>query len=254
MKRLKPPMYPEKTIYRLPEQRLVIVDRQRGIEMRPPRRSISSAAPSWPSVRDKRNEALLRSKGFASAEVSRYHATTFRSQKPLGTFTQAERQFWVASTVRDASADDRYLRIPVGWSRRKPAVADRDLGRLNWADSAPTAVASGRTGVRAKAVIPSQGRRDLDEVRKAGLYDQIWQAFAVLLQVHTVGVMGEGRTYDSVCALRSDLGRPAGVACRRSFKDCRHAAEPAPRTGATAGRFRLHHSTATLPKWTPLAW
>ena len=47
--------------------------------------------------------------------------------------------------------------------------------------------------------------------RKAGLYDQIWQAFAVLLQVRRVGVMGEGRTYDSVCALRSDLGRPTGV-------------------------------------------
>ena len=40
-----------------------------------------------------------------------------------------------------------------GRSRRNPAVADRDLGRLNSADSAPTRVASGRTGVRAKAVI-----------------------------------------------------------------------------------------------------
>ena len=43
----------------------------------------------------------------------------------------------------------------------------------------------------------------LDEIRKAGLYDQIWQAFAVLLPVKTVGVMGDGRTYDSVCALRA---------------------------------------------------
>ena len=43
----------------------------------------------------------------------------------------------------------------------------------------------------------------LDEIRKAGLYDQIWQAFAVLLPVRTVGVMGDGRTYDQVCALRS---------------------------------------------------
>jgi GMP synthase (glutamine-hydrolysing) len=43
----------------------------------------------------------------------------------------------------------------------------------------------------------------LDEIRKAGLYDQIWQAFAVLLPVRTVGVMGDGRTYDSVCALRA---------------------------------------------------
>jgi len=43
----------------------------------------------------------------------------------------------------------------------------------------------------------------LDEIRKAGLYDKIWQAFAVLLPVRTVGVMGDGRTYDSVVALRA---------------------------------------------------
>jgi GMP synthase (glutamine-hydrolysing) len=43
----------------------------------------------------------------------------------------------------------------------------------------------------------------LDEIRKAGLYDTIWQAFAVLLPVRTVGVMGDGRTYEFVCALRA---------------------------------------------------
>ena len=43
----------------------------------------------------------------------------------------------------------------------------------------------------------------LEEIRKAGLYDTIWQAFAVLLPVRTVGVMGDGRTYDHVCALRA---------------------------------------------------
>ncbi|GGB68672.1 glutamine-hydrolyzing GMP synthase [Blastomonas aquatica] len=43
----------------------------------------------------------------------------------------------------------------------------------------------------------------LDEIRNAGLYDAIWQAFAVLLPVKTVGVMGDGRTYDNVCALRA---------------------------------------------------
>jgi len=43
----------------------------------------------------------------------------------------------------------------------------------------------------------------LDEIRKAGLYDAIWQAFAVLLPVKTVGVMGDMRTYDFVCALRA---------------------------------------------------
>ncbi|MGB3710222.1 MAG: glutamine-hydrolyzing GMP synthase [Erythrobacter sp.] len=43
----------------------------------------------------------------------------------------------------------------------------------------------------------------LEEIRNAGLYDAIWQAFAVLLPVKTVGVMGDGRTYDSVCGLRA---------------------------------------------------
>jgi GMP synthase (glutamine-hydrolysing) len=43
----------------------------------------------------------------------------------------------------------------------------------------------------------------LDEIRNSGLYDEIWQAFAVLLPVRTVGVMGDGRTYDFVCALRA---------------------------------------------------
>jgi len=43
----------------------------------------------------------------------------------------------------------------------------------------------------------------LDEIRKAGLYDDIWQAFAVLLPVKTVGVMGDARTYDHVCGLRA---------------------------------------------------
>jgi GMP synthase (glutamine-hydrolysing) len=43
----------------------------------------------------------------------------------------------------------------------------------------------------------------LDELRKAGLYDKIWQAFAVLLPVNTVGVMGDERTYEAVLALRA---------------------------------------------------
>ena len=43
----------------------------------------------------------------------------------------------------------------------------------------------------------------LDEIKKAGLYDEIWQAFAVLLPVRTVGVMGDARTYDYVLGLRA---------------------------------------------------
>lgn len=43
----------------------------------------------------------------------------------------------------------------------------------------------------------------LEEIRNAGLYDAIWQAFAVLLPVRTVGVMGDGRTYDYALAVRA---------------------------------------------------
>ncbi|HYZ33343.1 MAG TPA: glutamine-hydrolyzing GMP synthase [Crenalkalicoccus sp.] len=43
----------------------------------------------------------------------------------------------------------------------------------------------------------------LEEIRAAGLYDAIWQAFAVLLPVRSVGVMGDSRTYDQACALRA---------------------------------------------------
>ena len=43
----------------------------------------------------------------------------------------------------------------------------------------------------------------IEEIRNAGLYDKIWQAFAVLLPVQTVGVMGDARTYDYACALRA---------------------------------------------------
>ena len=43
----------------------------------------------------------------------------------------------------------------------------------------------------------------IDEIRRAGLYDEIWQAFSVLLPVNTVGVMGDERTYEAVLALRA---------------------------------------------------
>jgi GMP synthase (glutamine-hydrolysing) len=54
----------------------------------------------------------------------------------------------------------------------------------------------------------------LDEIRKAGLYDTIWQAFAVLLPVRTVGVMGDGRTYDSPMTWRSSAVAPRASSTR----------------------------------------
>jgi|TARA_B110000261_G_scaffold27640_1_gene30851 GMP synthase (glutamine-hydrolysing) len=43
----------------------------------------------------------------------------------------------------------------------------------------------------------------IDQIRKHGLYDDIWQAFVAILPVRTVGVMGDSRTYDFACALRA---------------------------------------------------
>jgi GMP synthase (glutamine-hydrolysing) len=62
----------------------------------------------------------------------------------------------------------------------------------------PGAITSEKTAILRKA-----DAIYLDEIRKAGLYDVIWQAFAVLLPVRTVGVMGDARTYDYACALRA---------------------------------------------------
>ena len=43
----------------------------------------------------------------------------------------------------------------------------------------------------------------IDQIRKHGLYNDIWQAFVAILPVRTVGVMGDGRTYDFACTLRA---------------------------------------------------
>ncbi len=53
------------------------------------------------------------------------------------------------------------------------------------------------------AMLQQADRIFLEEIRAAGLYDSIWQAFAVLLPVRTVGVMGDARTYEAACALRA---------------------------------------------------
>ena len=51
-----------------------------------------------------------------------------------------------------------------------------------------------------------------DEIRAAGLYDSLWQAFAVFLPIRSVGVMGDGRTYDHTIAVRCVTSRDAMTA------------------------------------------
>ena len=87
----------------------------------------------------------------------------------------------------------------------------RELGHSRKRSSAGIRfpVRAWRSGFRARSRARSSSclrRADaifLEEIRAAGLYDAIWQAFAVLLPVRTVGVMGDGRTYDHACALRA---------------------------------------------------
>jgi len=71
----------------------------------------------------------------------------------------------------------------------------------------------------------------LDEIRRAGLYDAIWQAFAVLLPVKTVGVMGDARTYDFVCALRAVTSTDGMTA--DSYRSPTSFSPPAPRASST---------------------
>ena len=49
----------------------------------------------------------------------------------------------------------------------------------------------------------------VDEVRSAGWYEKLWQAFAVFLPVRSVGVMGDGRTYEHAIAVRCVTSRDA---------------------------------------------
>jgi GMP synthase (glutamine-hydrolysing) len=88
----------------------------------------------------------------------------------------------------------------------------------------------------------------LEEIRSAGLYDAIWQAFAVLLPVKTVGVMGDYRTYDNVCALRavtSTEGMTADIyPLRRRVPEPRGDADRQRGQGDQPGGVRLYEQAA----------
>ena len=76
--------------------------------------------------------------------------------------------------------------------------ASKGIGRA-------AAVALGAAGAHVICVARTVGGLEEvdDEIRKAGLYDQIWQAFAVLLPVRSVGVMGDERTYENTIVIRA---------------------------------------------------
>jgi GMP synthase (glutamine-hydrolysing) len=99
--------------------------------------------------------------------------------------------------LRDLFKDEvralgRELGLPAAFVGRHPFPGPGLAIRI------PGAVSAERVAVLQKA-----DKIWLEEIRKAGLYDVIWQAFAVLLPVKTVGVMGDARTYEDVCALRA---------------------------------------------------
>ena len=52
----------------------------------------------------------------------------------------------------------------------------------------------------------------LDEIRNAGYYRKLWQSFAVLLPIKSVGIMGDGRTYENIVALRAVTSKDAMTA------------------------------------------
>jgi GMP synthase (glutamine-hydrolysing) len=87
----------------------------------------------------------------------------------------------------------------------------------------------------------------LEEIRRAGLYDQIWQAFAVLLPVRSVGVMGDGRTYANVIALRAVTSRDGMTADWYPFPPDVLAAIATRITNEVAGVNRVVYDVSSKP-------
>ena len=57
----------------------------------------------------------------------------------------------------------------------------------------------------------------MDNLKKNGLYDKIWQAYAALLPIKTVGVMGDTRTFEYTCLLRAVISEDGMTAAKYNF-------------------------------------
>jgi GMP synthase (glutamine-hydrolysing) len=86
---------------------------------------------------------------------------------------------------------------------RELGLPERFVGRHPFPGPGLAVRILGEVSAEKVRVLQQADRIWLEEIRAAGLYDAIWQAFAVLLPVRTVGVMGDLRTYEHVCALRA---------------------------------------------------
>ena len=86
---------------------------------------------------------------------------------------------------------------------RELGLPDRFIGRHPFPGPGLAIRCPGEITREKLDILPKADAVYIDQIRKHGLYDEIWQAFVAILPVRTVGVMGDGRTYDFACALRA---------------------------------------------------
>ena len=86
---------------------------------------------------------------------------------------------------------------------RELGLPDRFIGRHPFPGPGLAIRCPGEITPEKLAILREADAVFIDQIRKHGLYDEIWQAFVAILPVRTVGVMGDGRTYDFACALRA---------------------------------------------------
>jgi GMP synthase (glutamine-hydrolysing) len=86
---------------------------------------------------------------------------------------------------------------------RRLGLPEEIVGRHPFPGPGPAVRILGPVTPRSLDLVRRSDAIYIDELRRNGLYDGIWQAFAVLLPVQSVGVMGDGRTYENVVALRA---------------------------------------------------